>query len=72
MLPRRVVTVGAGGAEGRPVTTIKKDLQARSLGKLARFDVEDDDPGLYGGIYIRSGSECNYHLRCVRRSSFDI
>ena len=57
MLPHRVVTVGAGGAEGRPVTTIKKDLQACSLGKLARFDGEDDDPGLCGGIYIRIGSD---------------
>jgi len=35
-----------GGAEGGPVTVIKEDLQAALLRKLARLDVEDDDPGL--------------------------
>jgi hypothetical protein len=46
MLPRCVVTMCASGAESRPVPVIKEDFQATSLGKFARFDVEDDDPGL--------------------------
>lgn len=46
MLPRCAVTLGAGCAEGGPVTVIEKDLQAAPLGKLARLDVEYDDPGL--------------------------
>jgi hypothetical protein len=40
------MTMGTGGAEGRPVTIIEEDLQAALFGKLARLDVEDDDPGL--------------------------
>ena len=40
------MTMGTGGAEGRPVTVIEEDFQAALLGKLARLDVEDDDPGL--------------------------
>jgi hypothetical protein len=40
------MTMGTGSAEGGPVTVIEEDLQAALLGKLARFDVEDDDPGL--------------------------
>jgi hypothetical protein len=40
------MTMGTGGAEGRPVTVIEEDLQTGLLGKLARLDVEDDDPGL--------------------------
>jgi hypothetical protein len=48
MLPHRAATVGAGGTKDRPVTVIKEDLKADLLGKLARFDVEDDDPGLCG------------------------
>jgi len=48
MLPRCAVTFCASGAESRPVSIIKEDFQATSLGELARFDVEDDDPGLCG------------------------
>jgi hypothetical protein len=40
------MTMGTGSAEGRPVTVIEEDLQAGPLGKLARLDMEDDDPGL--------------------------
>jgi hypothetical protein len=40
------MTMGTGGAEGRPVTVIEEDLQATPLGKLARLNVEDDDSGL--------------------------
>jgi len=40
------MTMGTGGAEGRPITVIEEDLQAGLLGKLARLDVENDDPGL--------------------------
>lgn len=41
------MTMGTGSAEGGPVTVIEEDLQAALLGKkLARFDVEDYDPGL--------------------------
>jgi hypothetical protein len=42
------MTLGTGGAEGGPVTVIDEDLQAALLQvvKLARLDVEDDDPGL--------------------------
>lgn len=46
MLPRCAVTLCASGAESRPVAVIKEDFQATFLGKFARFDVEDDDPGL--------------------------
>ena len=46
MLPRCTVTLGTGGAEGRPVTVIEEDLQPGLLGKLARLDVKDDNPGL--------------------------
>ena len=40
------MTMGTGGAEGGPVTVIEEDLQAALLGKLARLDMEDDDPRL--------------------------
>jgi len=40
------MTLGAGGAEGRPVAVIEEDLQAALFGKLARLDVKDDDPRL--------------------------
>ena len=46
VLPRRMMTLSTGGAEGGPVTVIDENLQAALLGKLARLDVEDDNPGL--------------------------
>lgn len=48
VLPRCVMTASAGGAEGRPVTVVKEDLQAALLRNLAGFDVKYDDPRLYG------------------------
>ena len=46
VLPRRVMALSAGRAEGRPVAVVKKDLQAALLRNLARFNVEYDDPRL--------------------------
>jgi len=50
------MTLGTGGAEGRPVTVIEEDLQAAPLGNLARLDMEDDDPGLCERDLIKSPS----------------
>lgn len=41
-----MMTMSTGGAESRPVTVIEEDLQAAFLGKLARLDMEDNDPRL--------------------------
>lgn len=49
MIPHHPMTMGTGGAEGRPIAIIEEDFQAAFLGKLARLNVEDDDAGLYDG-----------------------